>query len=167
MTYCNCHSEFRDYLSEENGLVVCNDIFSVMETLCNEHNPTERRLFIDSSKVSLKVVLLYNGNKFLSPVAHCASMKEIYENFKFMLEKLQCAAMYEWNICGDLKIIALILGLQLGYTKYCCFLCEWDSRDRKYRFIRKEWSKHESFISEQKNVKHDPFCNPKIEYLPS
>jgi hypothetical protein len=28
-------------------------------------------------------------------------------------------------------VIALLLGFQLGYTKYCCFLCEWDSRDKK------------------------------------
>ena len=35
----------------------------------------------------------------------------------------------KWQICGDLKVIAaLLLGLQQGFTKYCCFICEWDSR---------------------------------------
>jgi len=24
-----------------------------------------------------------------------------------------------WQICGDLKVIALLLGLQQGFTKYC------------------------------------------------
>jgi hypothetical protein len=24
---------------------------------------------------------------------------------------------YSWYVCGDLKVIALLLGLQLGYTK--------------------------------------------------
>lgn len=72
-TYRNRHSEFKDYFSEENGLVFCNDISSLMETLGNEHNPTEWRLFIDASKVSLKTVLLHNGNQFPSvPVAHYA-----------------------------------------------------------------------------------------------
>jgi hypothetical protein len=49
---------------------------------------------------------------------------------KLLLEKIHCEK-YTWNICGNLKVIALLLGLQLGYTKYFCFLCEWNSRERK------------------------------------
>ena len=30
--------------------------------------------------------------------------------------------------CGDFKVISMILGQQGGYTKFPCFLCEWDSR---------------------------------------
>ena len=37
---------------------------------------------------------------------------------------------HKWKICGDLKVIAILLGMQLGYTIYCCFLYIWDSRDR-------------------------------------
>ena len=29
-------------------------------------------------------------------------------------------------VCGDLKVISLILGQQGGYTNFPCFLCEWD-----------------------------------------
>ena len=43
---------------------------------------------------------------------------------------------YNWNIRGNLNVISLFLG-KLGYTKYCCFLCEWDSRDRKYHYFQK------------------------------
>jgi len=32
---------------------------------------------------------------------------------------------FKWQICGDLKVTALLLGLQQGFTKYCCFICEW------------------------------------------
>jgi hypothetical protein len=72
----------------------------------------------------------HNGNKYTSaPLAHAVNMKESYENMKLLLEKIHYEK-YKWNICWDLKVIALF-GLQLGYTKYCCFLCEWDSRDRK------------------------------------
>jgi len=35
---------------------------------------------------------------------------------------------YEWKICGDRKVIGSHLGMQSGYTTFCCFLCEWDSR---------------------------------------
>ena len=47
-------------------------------------------------------------------------------------------------------IIALLLGMQLGYTKFCCFLCEWDSRDRKSHYVKKLWPKRESFNVGQK-----------------
>jgi len=36
---------------------------------------------------------------------------------------------HAWTICGDLKVISMLLG-QGENTKYLCFLCEWDSRDR-------------------------------------
>jgi hypothetical protein len=51
------------YFSQENDLVFCNDICSVMEALGHQHNTPEWRLFIESTKVILKAVLLHNGNK--------------------------------------------------------------------------------------------------------
>ena len=38
-------------------------------------------------------------------------------------------------MCAD--DVALLRGLQLGYTKYCCFLCLWDSRARNKHYIEK------------------------------
>jgi hypothetical protein len=79
-------------------------------------------LFIDSSEVSLEAVLLHNGSKYPSaPLAHAVNMKESYENMKLLLEMIHCEKC-KWNIYGDLKVTALSLGLQLRYTKYCCFL---------------------------------------------
>ena len=37
--------------------------------------------------------------------------------------------MYRRNISGDLKVIEMLMGMQAGFTKYCCFVCLWDSRD--------------------------------------
>ena len=42
---------------------------------------------------------------------------------------------FNWQICGDLKVIAILMGLQAGFTKYCCFLCLWDSRATEHHFI--------------------------------
>jgi hypothetical protein len=30
---------------------------------------------------------------------------------------------YQWEVCGDLKAVPVLLGLQASYTKYACFLC--------------------------------------------
>ena len=122
--FCNRQEEFQDFYSEENDLVYCNNICAVMDVLDHEHKTTEWRLFIDSSKTSLKIVLLHNGNKFPSvPIAYATNMKETYENLKILLEKIQYDK-YCRTICCDLKVIALLMGLQLSYTKFCCFLCE-------------------------------------------
>ncbi|GFV20682.1 uncharacterized protein TNCV_777271 [Trichonephila clavipes] len=95
------------------------------------YEPEEWRLFIDSSKRSLKAVLLHNGNRYASvPVGHSVHLKECYENIEFILNKLSYSD-YKWTICGDLKVISMLLGQQSGYTKFPCFLCKWDSRDRK------------------------------------
>ena len=102
--------------------MLCNDVCSVMEVLGHEYNPDQWRLFIDSSEVSLKVVLLHNGNKFLSiPLAHAANMKGSYESMKLLLGKIKYDK-FKWMLRGDFKVVALLFGIQLGYTKYCCFL---------------------------------------------
>ena len=133
MFHCGHHEEFKDFFSQED-VMFCNDVCSIMEVLDHEYMPDQWRLFIDMSKVSLKLVLLHNGNRFLSiPLAHAANMKESYESIKLLLGKSKYDE-FKWKLCGDLKVVALSLGMQLGYTKYCCFLCEWDSRDKKNHY---------------------------------
>jgi len=44
---------------------------------------------------------------------------------------------YQWGVCGDFKVITVLLGLQAGYTKYSCFQCQWDSRTRGTHYFRK------------------------------
>jgi hypothetical protein len=63
-------------------------------------------------------------------------------------------------------VSAVLFGLQLGYTKYCCFLCEWDSRDRKNHYIQKQWPKRDSLIPGKKNVLNNPLVNPEKVVLP-
>lgn len=140
----------------EEGVCFCADIDGLMNELGYEHVPEEWRLFIDSSKASLKAVLLHNGNKKPSvPVAHAVGLKETYESMEKLL-KLTRYADHKWNLCGDLKVVALLLGLQLGYTKYMCFLCLWNSRDDANHYSQKQWPKRDEAISGKYNVKHMP-----------
>ena len=75
--YRGRHEEFKDFFSLKDGVMFCNDVCSVIEVLGHEYNPDQWRLFIGSSKVSLKVVLLHNGNRIPSvPLANATNMKE-------------------------------------------------------------------------------------------
>lgn len=46
---------------------------------------------------------------------------------------------HKWRICCDLKVVSILTGLQKGYTKYCCFLCLWDSRSKENQYSRVAW----------------------------
>lgn len=93
----------------------------------------------DSSKTSLKGVLLNNGNTYASvPVAHSIHMKETYQNLNIILEKISYTS-HDWMVCGDLKVISMLLGQQKGFTKFPCFICEWDSRARNQHWSQKQW----------------------------
>ena len=98
------------------------------------------RLFIDSSKHSLKYVLLHNGNKYGSiPIAHSTKLKDEYDTIALVMKKIKYYE-HQWMICVDLKMVNFLLGQQGGYTKYPCFLCLWNSRSKQTHWIRKEWS---------------------------
>ena len=154
--YCGRHGEFKDFFSREDGVVFCNDICSVMEVLSHEFNPDQWWLFTDSSKLSLKVVLIHNGNRCPSvPLAHAASMKESYKSMKLLLGKFKYDK-FKWKLCGDLKVVALLFGMQLGYIKYCSFLCEWASRYKKNHYVNKLWPKRTSMTPGEKNVVNPP-----------
>jgi hypothetical protein len=55
--FLNRQNEFREIFSQENDLVFCNDVCSVIDALGYQHDPAEWLSFIDSSKVSFKAVL--------------------------------------------------------------------------------------------------------------
>ena len=164
--YRGSHEEFKDFFSQEDGVVFRNDVCSVMEVFGHELNPDQWRLFNDSSKVTVKVVLLHNGNKLSSvPLPHAANLKESYESMKLLLGKIKYNE-FKWKLCGNLKVTALLLGMQLGYTKYCCFLCEWDSRDKKNHYVNKLWPKRTSLTPGEKNSVNPPLVLPEKIYLP-
>jgi len=61
--------------------------------------------------------------------------------------------------------VALLHGMQLGYTKYCCFLCEWDSRDQKNHYVNKLWPKRTSLTPGEKNVVSLPVVRTEKNFL--
>src|SRR5215831_18672907 len=64
------------------------------------------------------------------------------------------------------KVIALLLGLQLGYTKFPCFLCEWYSRDKAHHYVKKIWPARKILEPGHKNVKHHSLVESSRILLP-
>ena len=130
------------------------------------YKTAEWRLFIDSSKFSLKAILQNNGNVLPSiPVVYAVDVKETYENMKEILRYLEYDR-FGWQICGDFKVIAILLGLQKGYTKFCCFLCEWDSRARDLHYKKKDWPVRSSYTPGMKSVSSQSLVDPTKILLP-
>ena len=162
----DCQKDLVQIFLMEGDLVYCNDIDGLMAALMITHDPDEWRLFIDLSKTSLKAVLLHNGNVLpCISVGHAVHMNKTYNNMKQLLKCIKCE-QHEWQLCGDLKVSPLLLGLQGGYRKYCCFLCEWDSRGRESHYVKKVWPQQKSLEPEKKNVQHPPLIDSQKMLLP-
>ena len=50
-----------------------------------------------------------------------------YDEIKFILAKISYR-QHQWIICVNLKMVGFLLGLQGGYTKFPCFLCQGKNR---------------------------------------
>jgi len=165
-SYRKRHNNFAAFYQCAENLCFCSDVEGLFKEVGVEYNPADWRLFIDSSIRSLKGVLLHNGNQFPSmPVAHSTHLKENYDNVKYMLEKIGYSN-HQWEVCGDFKMIAFLLGLQGGYTKYSCFLCLWDSRATSQHYVTGQWPARTQLTTGQYNVIHDRLVETEKILLP-
>ncbi|GFX60914.1 putative transposable element [Trichonephila clavipes] len=130
------------------------------------YEPEEWILFIDSSKSSLKVVFIHNSNRYASVlVEHSVHLKECYEHLEFILNKVSYFD-HKWTICGDLKVISMLLGQQSSYTKFPCFLSDWDSRDRKKHYVKQTLPIRKALIPGVKKVESQSLVYPKKILFP-
>ena len=87
-SFRNRNKDLSSFFDMENKCY-CKNITGLFTSLGLPHNPSDWRLFIDSSKRSLKGVLLHNGNKYPSiPIAHSVHLKESYDNMELLLEAI-------------------------------------------------------------------------------
>ena len=130
----------KKYFHSDGQLVYCTDVAGLLVAMgLPAYHSSDWRLFIDSSKRSLKCVLLHNGNKYGSiSIGHSVVLKENYSNIKVVLEKLKYCD-HQWLICVDLKMVNFLLGQQGDHTKYPCFLCYWDSRVYEEHWVSNHW----------------------------
>ena len=89
--YRNRKNDFLQYFVQKESLVYCHDIPGLMNKMKSSfYKDEEWRLFLDARKRSLKAVILHNENKYASiPVGHSVVLRESYETFKLLLQKLK------------------------------------------------------------------------------
>ena len=89
--YRNREEKLRKYFQSDGQLVYCSDVERLLLAMgLSAYRSNDWRLFIDSSKRSLKCVLLHNGKQYGSiPIGHSVTLKENYENIKVVLERLK------------------------------------------------------------------------------
>ena len=116
--YRGCHEEFKDIFSQGDAVFFCNDVCSIVEVLGHEYNPDLWHLFIDSSKVSLKVFLLHKGNRFPSvPLHHAANMEEIFiKAWSYCWERLSMT-----NLSGSYVVLSRLW--------HCYLECNWVTKN--------------------------------------
>lgn len=68
------------------------------------------------------------------PIGNSLTVKKNYDFMKIMPVNM----LYEeqnWTICGELKVIGLLVGLKRGYIKYDAFSFFGDSRSKGNQWI--------------------------------
>lgn len=160
-------SSFLQYFRRDSSFVYCHNIEGLLLELgIPMYNSTEWRLFIDSSKRSLKCVLLHNGNLYGAvPIGHSVCLREKHGDIKRVIELLQYHK-HNWTICVDLKMVCFLLGQQRGYTKHPCFLCMWDSRAREKHWVERNWLPRPDLKPGDPNILHEPLVDRKKIIFP-
>ncbi|CAK8673450.1 unnamed protein product [Clavelina lepadiformis] len=160
------HRGFSVFYMFKDDLCYCHDIEGLFQAMGISCNPSEWRLFIDSSSRSLKAVLLHNTNKCPSiPLAHSVYMKEEYQNIKILMSALKYDH-YNWEVIGDFKMVAFLMGLQGGYIKFQCYLCLWDSRNKAFHYKKRNWPLRTSYEIGTYNVKQQPLVDAAKILMP-
>ena len=56
--------------------------------------------------------------------------------------------------------------MQAGFTKYCCFLCLWDSRAVSQHYKQKDWGSTSTFALGKHSLKENPLVDINKVHLP-
>ena len=114
----------------------CSNIDGVFTSFSLSHDPADSGVCLSIlpstvQKLWFSTMEIWNS----IPTAHSVHLHESQENMNLLLH----ATVYErcsWKICGNLiKAIGVLMEMQSGVTKYCCFLCLWHHRATDEHYV--------------------------------
>ena len=97
--------------------------------------------------------------------AHSAHRKEEYQNIKILLSALKYD-QFNWEVIGDFKMVAVLMGLQGGFTKFPCYLCLWDSRNTSLHYEKRTWPLMTGYEVGSHYVKQEQLVEPRKVFMP-
>lgn len=148
------------------GLAYCSDVHRLFVRFGTPYDAIDWRLFIDSSKESLKAVLLHNVNLQPSvPICYGRDIAENYDNMKNILGLIHYEE-HKWKICCDLKVVALLTGVKKGFSKHQCFICLWEGRQKDLHYTNHAWPPRVNFQVGQNSIDHLPLVEGAAVILP-
>lgn len=125
------------------------------------YDDEEWRLFTGESKLSLEAVLLRNGNvKPSTPVAHLVAKEKSYESMSLLLKAINFNKSC-WQVCGDLKVTGLLLGLRRDIAGSFC-ACGTVDKPKVWRTGHSE----QEFVLGTHNVQNTPLVKSEKVFLP-
>lgn len=102
--------------------------------------------------IGLKAVLIHKQKQFPAvPIAYSQEIDESYKSMERIFEKIQYNE-HQWDVRSDLKVVALVTGMQTGNTKFSCCLCEFDTRSTEEHYIRRVWNPKPSKKNKEGNA---------------
>ena len=122
------YSQYYDISAD--GILYCTNIAELISTSYGQYDPSHWRLNIDKNIVSLKAFLVHNDNELpIVLIAYGRGLKETHEVISKFVELIDYES-HKWLIVCDLKMIALLFGMQQGYVQHMCVYCTWQSRTK-------------------------------------
>lgn len=147
--YQTRNHEILNYFDECDGMPFLSDVHGLFRWLNVEYVPEQWRLFIDSSKSSLKCVLLHNGNQYPSiPLLYSPTLKETYSDVKLALDLIGYYTKHKWKVIADLKLLNVMCGIGSASSTNPCLLCNWRGT---YRGNKRHQQYHQN-------------CQPRTEF---
>lgn len=160
------HLQFSVFFAKQQSVVFCKDILGLLNELHFDGDIKNWWIFMDSSSSSLKVVLLHRTSQHPAiPIVYARNIGESYESVKNVCALISYDNL-QLQVCGDLKMVGILMGLQPGYIKNMCFLCLWDSRCKSNQYKHERWPLRENMISGINNVKYEPLIPSGNVLLP-
>ena len=86
-------------------------------------------------------------------------LEENHTNVKTLLITLKCD-QFNWQVIGDFRMVAFLVYLRGGLTKFSCYLCHWNSRDAIAHYHRRVWPKRTEYSVGYSYIKWDPLIDP-------
>ena len=150
--------------------VYCHNIQGLLVELgITIYNSTEWRLFIDSSKRSLKCILLQNPPPQYS-IQYCTQLGRQLSspNWAFSLSSWRIRKHTDsyWVVAISQTKLYSCVDLQRGYTKYPCFLCMLDCRVREKHWVEMTWPPWSDLKPGDPNILHESLVDRKKTIFP-